>query len=60
MSMSTNVYGIKPPDERWKMMKKVWDTCRIFRGRSEFDTKRRKDHPVHELVLGEHYAMFVY
>lgn len=27
MSMSTHVVGIKPPDEKWKEMKKVWDAC---------------------------------
>ena len=27
MSMSTHVIGFKPPDEKWKKMKKVWDTC---------------------------------
>lgn len=27
MSMSTYVIGFKPPDEKWKAMKKVWDAC---------------------------------
>ena len=25
--MSTHIIGIKPPDEKWKKMKKVWDAC---------------------------------
>lgn len=25
--METRVVGIKPPDEKWKAMKKVWDAC---------------------------------
>ncbi len=27
MSMSTHVVGIKPPDEKWKAMKRIWDAC---------------------------------
>lgn len=27
MSMSTFVYGIKPPDDTWRKMKAVWDAC---------------------------------
>jgi hypothetical protein len=27
MSMSTCVYGLKPPDERWKKMKAIYDSC---------------------------------
>jgi hypothetical protein len=27
--MSTSVYGIKPPDEKWISMKKVWDSCKL-------------------------------
>lgn len=27
MSMSTGVIGIKPPGEKWKKMKAVWDSC---------------------------------
>jgi len=27
MGMSTNVYGIKPPDDKWKKMKTIWDAC---------------------------------
>lgn len=27
MSMSTNVIGFKPPDEKWHKMKAVWDAC---------------------------------
>lgn len=27
MGMSTHAYAIKPPDERWKAMKAVWDAC---------------------------------
>jgi hypothetical protein len=27
MSMSTHVIGIKPPDEKWIAMKKIWDAC---------------------------------
>jgi hypothetical protein len=26
--MSTHVIGIKPPDEKWRKMKKVWDACK--------------------------------
>lgn len=28
MSHSLHVVGVKPPDEKWKSMKKVWDSCR--------------------------------
>lgn len=28
MGMSTHVFGIKPPDEKWKQMKTIWDACR--------------------------------
>ena len=27
MGMGTFVIGIKPPDERWQHMKRVWDAC---------------------------------
>jgi hypothetical protein len=27
MGMSTYVIGIKPPDEKWHAMKKIWDAC---------------------------------
>lgn len=27
MSMSTHVIGIKPPNEKWKAMKKIFDAC---------------------------------
>lgn len=27
MSMSTHVVGFKPPDDKWKKMKEVWDAC---------------------------------
>ena len=27
MSMSTHVMGVIPPDEKWKQMKAVWDSC---------------------------------
>ena len=27
MSMSTHVVGFKPPDAKWKKMKRVWDAC---------------------------------
>lgn len=27
MSMSTHVVGFKPPDDKWKKMKAVWDAC---------------------------------
>lgn len=27
MSMSTHIYGIKPPDEKWKKMKAIWNAC---------------------------------
>jgi hypothetical protein len=27
MGMSTFVYGIKPPDERWQQMRAVYDAC---------------------------------
>ena len=27
MSMSAHVVGIRPPDEKWKKMKAVWDAC---------------------------------
>ena len=28
MSMSTHVVGFKPPDDKWKKMKAVWDACK--------------------------------
>ncbi len=28
MSMSTHVVGLVPPDEKWKKMKAVYDSCR--------------------------------
>lgn len=27
MGMSTHVVGFKPPDDKWKKMKAVWDAC---------------------------------
>lgn len=27
MGMSTNVIGFRPPDQKWKDMKAVWDSC---------------------------------
>ena len=27
MGMSTSVTGFKPPDDRWKALKEVWDSC---------------------------------
>jgi hypothetical protein len=27
MSMSTHVYGVRPPDKKWKRMKAVYDSC---------------------------------
>lgn len=27
MGMSTHVVGFKPPDDKWKNMKKAWDAC---------------------------------
>lgn len=27
LATSTYVYGIRPPDERWRRMKRVWDVC---------------------------------
>lgn len=27
MSMSTHIIGFKPPNEKWKQMKAVWDAC---------------------------------
>lgn len=27
MGMSTQVKGFRPPDEKWKKMKEVWDSC---------------------------------
>ncbi len=27
MSMNSHVYGIKPADEKWEWMKKVYDSC---------------------------------
>lgn len=29
MSMSTSVVGFRPPDEKWRKMKAVWDACVI-------------------------------
>lgn len=28
MSMSTFVMGFRPPDEKWKKMKAIWDSCK--------------------------------
>jgi len=28
MSMSTHVVGFRPPDEKWKKMKAVWEACK--------------------------------
>lgn len=28
MGMNSYVLGFKPPDEKWKKMKAVWDTCK--------------------------------
>ena len=25
--MSSHIMGIKPPDEKWKKMKAIWDSC---------------------------------
>ena len=27
MSMTTYVVGFRPADEKWKQMKKIWDSC---------------------------------
>ena len=27
MSMSTHIIGFRPPDEKWRKMKAVWDAC---------------------------------
>lgn len=29
MSMSLHVTGIKPPDNKWTKMKRVWDACQV-------------------------------
>ncbi len=29
MSMSTSVTGFRPPDEKWKRMKAVYDACKL-------------------------------
>lgn len=29
MGMSTHVIGFRPPDERWRQMKAVWDTATL-------------------------------
>jgi len=29
MSMSSHVVGFRPPDEKWKAMKAIWDACVI-------------------------------
>jgi hypothetical protein len=28
VDISTHVVGIRPPDERWRQMKSVWDACK--------------------------------
>ncbi len=28
MGMSTTVVGFRPPDEKWKQMKAIWDVCK--------------------------------
>lgn len=27
MGMSMHAYAVKPPDERWQAMKRIWDAC---------------------------------
>ena len=27
MSMSSSVVGFRPADDKWKKMKKIWDSC---------------------------------
>lgn len=27
MGMNTHVIGFKPPDEKWRAMKRIWDAC---------------------------------
>lgn len=27
MGMSTHIIGFRPPDEKWKKMKIIWDAC---------------------------------
>lgn len=27
MSMSTDVFGIRPPNDKWREMKKIYDSC---------------------------------
>ncbi len=29
MSMSTEIIGFIPPDEKWKKMKAIWDSCEV-------------------------------
>jgi hypothetical protein len=31
MSMATHVIGFKPPDEKWRKMKAIWDACMAAR-----------------------------
>lgn len=28
MGMTTHIVGFRPPDEKWKQMKSVWDACK--------------------------------
>jgi len=28
MGLSTHVMGFRPPDEKWKKMKAIWDACK--------------------------------
>ena len=27
MGMSTHICGFRPPDEKWRKMKEIWDSC---------------------------------
>ena len=56
MSMSSHVYGFKPPDEKWWLMKAVWDACRAAGvdppvGVREFFNHDEPDHA--GVVVGE-------
>jgi hypothetical protein len=60
MGMSTHVVGFRPPDDRWRQMKAVWDACaaagtsipdevdEFFNGEAPDDAGVTVDIPTHE------------
>lgn len=44
MGMSTHVEGFKPPDDKWKKMKAVWDACQAASIRAPNDVLEFFEH----------------